>query len=292
MNGKVRNDIIEDVTTFFRPEFMDTDATQVYTTLLLMSVLHIKIVKTWVMSIGPACNTKFVLDWVSNLCLHISPNGPDTYRLVFSQFLIDYLQRHPPNGERRVVLLASLLDQLRGLPCLLDQGRILEVMIAQSLAIRLAFAKTFGDIPGLQNTLLHDVAVSRDLGQRFDIQFLPSFQPGTKIGTPNMERGVTKSYNPADWHLFFLDLVKDNRMNTVGIAREKNSNGPDLMLPIQVAALANPTQLPAKSYHLGIASKVYHLFALYSACVYLLFLDTEPTSQQTGTMFKMKSRKG
>ncbi len=280
MNGMVRSDIVVDTSSFFPPECMDADSTRVYTTLLLMSVLGVKIKKSWVIRIGPASGTKFVLDWVSNLCLHISPDGPDTYRLVFSQFLIDWLQRFPPNGEQQIVLLASLLDQLKGLPCLIDQGRILEVMIAQLLALRLALAETFGDIPGLQGTLLQDVAVPRDLGRRFIIQFLPSFQPGTTSGTPNIEGGVTKSYNPNDWHLFFQNLSKDNQMNTVGIAREQNSSGPDLMLPIQVTALANPTQLPASFYHLGIASKVYHLFVLYSACMYLLFFDTEPASQR------------
>jgi hypothetical protein len=280
MNGKVRSDIVTDTSSFFRPEHMNADAARVYTTLLFMSVLGVRIKKSWVIHIGPASGTKFVLDWVSNLCLHISPDGPDTYRLVFSQFLIDWLQRFPPGGEPRVVLLASLLDQLRNLPCLIDQGRILEVMIAQSLAIHLGFAKTFGDIPGLQGTLLHDVDVPRDLGRRFDIQFLPSFQPGTKSGTPNVEGDVTKSYNPNDWHLFFLDLSKDDQMNTVGIAREHNSQGPDLMVPIQVATLADPTQLPASLYHLGIASKVYTI-VMHSACTYLLFFDTEPASQNS-----------
>ncbi len=248
MNGKVCSDIVAGTSSFFRPDHMDADATQVYTTMLLMSVLGVKIKKSWVIRIGPASGTKPVLDWVSNLCLHISPDGPDTYRLVFSQFLIDWLQQFPPGGEPRIVLLASLLDQLRGLPCLIDQGRILEMMIAQSLAIHLAFAGTFGNIPGLQGTLLHDVAVPRDLGRKFDIRFLPSFQPGTKRGTLNIEHGVTKSYNPDDWHLFFLDLGKDDQMNTVGIAREKNSNGPDLMVPIQVADTEPASQ---RSHKLG-----------------------------------------
>lgn len=128
-------------------------------------------------------------------------------------------------------------------------------MFAQSLACRLAFASTFGDIPGLQDTVLSGVAVPRDIGRRFGIQFLPSFQKKTTKGTPSSESGVTKSFNPGDWHLFFLDLVTRDNMNTVGIAREKNSNGPDLLLPIQVAVLA-PAQLPANFYCLGIAIKV------------------------------------
>lgn len=278
MNGKVRGDIVVDTSSFFRPEHMDADATQVYTTLLLMSVLGVKIKKSWVIRIGPTGGTKSVLDWVSNLCFHISPDGPDTYRLVFSQFLIDWLQQFPPIGEPQIVLLASLLNQLRSLPCLIDQGRVLEVMLAQSLAVRLALANTFGDIPGLEGTLLHDVAVPRDLGQRFDIRFLPSFQ-STKSGTPNIVDNVTKSYNPDDWHRFFLDLSKDNQMNTVGIVREQNSQGPDLMVPIQVAT-SDPTQLPASFYHLGIASKVYTI-VMHSACTYLLFSDTEPASQHS-----------
>ncbi len=110
MNGKVRDDIVADLSSFFRPEYMSADATRVYTTLLLMSVLHVKIKKSWVMRIGPGHSTKFVLDWVSNLCLHISPDGPDTYKLVYSHFLIDYLQKIPPNGDRRIVLLAGLLN--------------------------------------------------------------------------------------------------------------------------------------------------------------------------------------
>jgi hypothetical protein len=92
MNDKVRDAIVVDTSSFFRPEHLDADATRVYTTLLLMSVLGIKIKRSWVFSMGPANGEKFVLDWVSNLCLHISPDGPDTYRLVFSQFLIDWLQ--------------------------------------------------------------------------------------------------------------------------------------------------------------------------------------------------------
>ncbi len=147
-------------------------------------------------------------------------------------------------------------------------------MLAQSLGYHLSFATTCDDIPGLQSTLLKDVPVSRDLGRGFGIRFLPSFQPGTTKGTPNIEHGITKSYNPADWHLFFLDLAKNKHMNVVGIAREKNSNGPDLILPIQIAALADSTQLPAKFYCLGIAAKVPFV---YSVSVYLLFLDTEPT---------------
>jgi hypothetical protein len=239
-------------------------------------VLGVKIKKSWVIRMGSDVGTKFVLDWVSNLCLHISPDGPDTYRLVFSQYLIDWLQRFPPDNDRRIVLLAGLLDQLRDLPCLIDQGRILEVMIAQSLAIRLALAETFGEIPGLQGTLLQDVVVPRDLGGRFNIQFLPSFQPGTTSGTPNIVGERIKSYNPDDWDLFFQNLSKDN-WNTVGIAREKNSNGPDLVLPFQVTELADTT-LPSLFYCVGTASKVYHLFAVHSACVFII-IYTEHASQ-------------
>lgn len=54
MNGRVRDLIVADTSCFFRPELMSADATQVYTTLLLMSVLHIKINKTWIIRIGPA----------------------------------------------------------------------------------------------------------------------------------------------------------------------------------------------------------------------------------------------
>ncbi len=54
MNGRVRDDIVTDTSCFFRPDLLSADATQVYTTLLLMSVLHIKIKKAWVMRIGPA----------------------------------------------------------------------------------------------------------------------------------------------------------------------------------------------------------------------------------------------
>ncbi len=266
MKEKVRGDIVVDTSSFFRPEYIDADAARVYATLLLMSVLGITIRKEWVIGIGPASSTKFVLDWVSNLCLHLTPAGPDTYTLVFSQFLIDWLQQFPPDDEPQIVLLASLLDQLKSLPAIIDQGRILEVIIAQALALRLAVAKTFGDIPGLEDTLLRDVAVRRDLGGRFNIQFLPSFQTKTTSGTPK----VVKSYNPDDWHLFFQNLGT-NTWNTVGIARKQNSNGPDLMVPFQVTPLVNHAQLPASFYHLGIAAKVYRLFVLpQHACVFIL----------------------
>jgi hypothetical protein len=118
----------------------------------------------------------YILDWISNLCLYISLDGPDTYKLVFSKFLVDYLQKFPSNDDHQIALFASLIEQLSGLPSVIDQGRILEVLLAQSIAFQLAFATTFRDIPGLENTLLHDVNVARKFGKGFGARFLPSFQ--------------------------------------------------------------------------------------------------------------------
>ncbi len=145
--------------------------------------------------------------------------------------------------------------------------------------------------------MLGGVVVPKDIGRRFGIQFLPSFQKKTMKGTPSIEHGVIKSYNPADWHMFFRDLVTRDYMNIVGIAREKNSNGPDLMLPIQVAALADRTQLPANFYSLAIATKVYRSLSLLLSifmCVliiprYRTYTLKEP---QTGLMLEMRSIRG
>ena len=258
----MRDDIVSDLSAFFRPEHLSQDAVEVYTTLLLMSLLDVKIKKSSIFRIGPKQGTKFVLDWISNLCLYISPAGPDTYKLVFSQFLIDYLQKYPPHGEQRIVFLASLLEQLSSLPAVLDQGRILEVLLTQSLAFRLGFASTFGEIPCLQNTMLRNVVVDRKVGKGFGARFLPSFQPKTAAGSPKKEDGVVKSYNPADWDKFYQHLFEGNNINVVGIATEKNSNGPDVALHIQDSPPSAPNQLPDLIYQCGFASKVYTLLTL------------------------------
>jgi hypothetical protein len=214
-----------------------------------------------------------LLDWISNLCLYITPDGPDTFKLVFSKFLVDYLQQFPPGDTTRVVLLAGLLDQLKDFPSVLDQGRILETIFAQALGCHLAAADKFGDLAVLQDTLLCNVAVVRDIGRGFNIRFLPSFQPKTTSGVPHKEDGIIKSYNPSDWHLFFQNIITDNNVNVVGIVREQNSSGPDLLLPIKA------TKLPDEIYSLGIALKASFIISIIDTLLIIVSFIAELSTQ-------------
>ncbi len=262
MNNKVRDDIVSDSSCFFCPQYLSADAIELYTTFLLATVLHVKITKSTIISIGPEGGAKFALDWIINLCLHISLDGPDTYKLVFSLFLINYLQWCPPGDDKRIALLSNLLEQLIRQTDVLDEGRILEVLLAQSIALQLQSADKFGEIPGLQDTMLRAVAVDKSFGGEFGIRLLPSFRTKTKEGTPKREDGgATKSYNPSDWHLFFSDLCSDGNMNVVGIARKRSPHCPDLVIPIHRPPTTTHDQLYIE---LGFAVKVQFLFcALY-----------------------------
>jgi hypothetical protein len=113
----------------------------------------------------------------------------------------------------------------------------------------------FGEIPCLQNTILCNVVVDRKVGKGFGARFLPSFQPKTAAGSLKKEDGVVKSYNPADWDKFYQHLFDSDNINVVGIATEKNSNGPDVALHIQDSPPSASNQLPDLIYQCGFASK-------------------------------------
>jgi hypothetical protein len=51
MNEKVRDDIVADMSSFFRPQNMSVDAVEVYTTLMLISVLNINVKESSIMKI-------------------------------------------------------------------------------------------------------------------------------------------------------------------------------------------------------------------------------------------------
>lgn len=115
-------------------------------------------------------------------------------RYLFSNDLPTFVYSALGDGDRQIVLLAGLLDQLGHLSVVMNQGRILELMLSQSLGYHLAFATTFGAIPGLKDTVLGKVAVPRDVAQRFTTHILPSFQTKTMEGKLHIEEMVPSNH--------------------------------------------------------------------------------------------------